>query len=313
MSSSWYLLIALWATFGLVVLMSLRIGTSVSARRRTMKLLQSEVGQVPSNLREQELSESFLKRALIPGVNRFAGLAKRLTPDETRRRLEHKLALAGSPPGWDADKLASLKLIGGISAIVLSFMVVSSTELGFLKSLLVIGIFVFLGFFGVDGILAGRGQERQKQIRRAMPDTMDLLTISVEAGLGFDAALGQVRTHVPGPLSEEIGRMMHQMRIGISRADAFRSLADRTDVEELKSFVLAMIQAETYGVSISKVLRAQAKEQRTKRRQHAEEKAMKIPVKILFPLIFCILPALFVVIIGPGAIRIVQNLFGITP
>ena len=311
--SSWYLLVALWSTFGLVVLMSLRIGLSVSARRRTLKLLQTEVGNVPANLREQQLSESFLKRALLPAVNRFGMLAKRLTPDETRKRLDHKLSLAGSPAGWDADKLASLKLIGGIAAVVLSVMTVGASDLGFLPSLGVIALFLFLGFFGVDGVLAGRGQERQKKIRRAMPDTMDLLTISVEAGLGFDAALGQVRRHVPGPLSEEIGRMMHQMRIGVSRADAFRSLADRTDVDELKSFVLAMIQAETYGVSISKVLRAQAKEQRTKRRQLAEEKAMKIPVKILFPLIFCVLPALFVVIIGPGAIRIVENLFGITP
>ena len=311
--SSWYLLVALWATFGVVVLASMRIGLSVSARRKTLKLLQSEVGNVPANLRERELSESFTRRALIPLLTQFGGLAKKLTPDETRKRLEHKLALAGSPPGWDADKLASLKLFGGIGMLLLGGMTVARADLGGLKSIGLMGVFVFLGFFGVDGILAGRGSERQHKIRRAMPDTMDLLTISVEAGLGFDSALAQVRTHVPGPLSEEIGRMMHQMRLGISRADAMRSLADRTDVDELKSFVLAMIQAETYGVSISKVLRAQAKEQRTKRRQLAEEKAMKIPVKILFPLIFCVLPALFVVIIGPGAIRIVENLFGITP
>jgi tight adherence protein C len=143
-----------------------------------------------------------------------------------------------------------------------------------------------------------------------MPDTMDLLTISVEAGLSFDAALAHVRKNVPGPLSDEIGRMLHEMQLGVSRVEAFRHLADRTDVEELKAFVLSMVQADTFGISVGKVLRAQAKELRMKRRQRAEEAAMKVPVKMLFPLIFCILPAMFIVMVGPGVIRIMRAFSG---
>jgi tight adherence protein C len=151
---------------------------------------------------------------------------------------------------------------------------------------------------------------RQESIRRALPDTLDLLSISVEAGLGFDAALMQVSRRVPGPLSQEIGRMMHEMQLGSSRAESFRHLADRVTAEEVRGFVLAMVQADVFGVSIANVLRAQSRELRLRRRQRAEERAMKIPVKLLFPMIFCILPALFVVIVGPGVIQIVDVLFG---
>jgi tight adherence protein C len=139
---------------------------------------------------------------------------------------------------------------------------------------------------------------------------MDLLTISVEAGLGFDAAMAQVVRNVDGPLSQEIARMLHELQLGVSRADAFRKLADRTDVEELRGFVVSMIQANKFGVGVANVLRAQARELRQKRKQRAEQKAMQTPVKILFPLIFCVLPSLFVVVLGPGVIRIFNSFFG---
>jgi tight adherence protein C len=139
---------------------------------------------------------------------------------------------------------------------------------------------------------------------------MDLLTISVEAGLGFDSALAQVVKHVPGPLTEEISRMMQEVQLGATRGEAFRHLGERSNVEELKSFVLAMVQADIFGISVSKVLRAQAKELRTRRRQRAERTAMQIPVKILFPMILCVMPALFIVVIGPGAIRIAESFAG---
>ncbi|MGH2747731.1 MAG: type II secretion system F family protein [Actinomycetota bacterium] len=310
--SSAYLILALVATFLLVGLASMRIGLSVAERRRMMRLLETQVNQV-ANLHHQDIAtRSFLSRIVLPFVSRFASAARRITPIDARRRLERKLALVGSPEGWDAERLAAFKLIGGVGGTVLGLSLGSGGDSASTTFLLT-ALFGGLGYFGVDGILSGRIAERQKKIRRAMPDTMDLLTISVEAGLGFDAALAQVMKNVPGPLSQEIGRMLQEMRLGISRADAFRNLAERTDVSELNSFVLAMIQADIFGVSVSKVLRAQARELRTRRRQTAEEKAMKIPVKILFPLIFCILPALFVVIIGPGAIRIMESLFGIAP
>jgi tight adherence protein C len=140
-----------------------------------------------------------------------------------------------------------------------------------------------------------------------MPDTIDLLTIAVEAGLGFDAALAHVRRRVPGPLSDEIGRMLQEIQLGVSRPDALRNLAARTDVDELRAFTLAMVQADQYGISIANVLRSQSKELRVKRRQRAEEKAQKVPTKLLFPLIFCILPAMFIVLLGPGAIKVINS------
>ena len=136
-------------------------------------------------------------------------------------------------------------------------------------------------------------------------------TIAVEAGLGFDAAMAHVRRNVPGPLSDEIGRMLQEIQLGIPRVDAFRDLAARTDVDELRAFVLAMVQADVFGVSISKVLRAQAKEMRTKRRQRAEQAGMQLPVKLIFPTLLCIMPALFVVVLGPGVIRISNSLLNV--
>ncbi len=142
-----------------------------------------------------------------------------------------------------------------------------------------------------------------------MSDTLDLLTISVEAGLSLNASIAQVVQNVPGVLSAEFARMLQEIQLGVPRSEAFRHLADRTDVEELNAFALAMIQADAFGVSIASVLRTQAQQLRIKRRQWAEQKAQQTPVKIVFPLVLCVLPALFVVIVGPGAIRIVTQLF----
>ena len=150
--------------------------------------------------------------------------------------------------------------------------------------------------------------DRQKEISRKLPDVLDLLVISVEAGLGFEQALDRTCTAVPGALSDEFRRMLHEIRIGSSRADALRAMADRTSVPELRTFILAMLQADTFGVSISKLLRAQADDMRIRRRLRAQEQAQKAPVKMLFPLVFCIFPSIFVVIIGPAFIQIQRSL-----
>ena len=157
---------------------------------------------------------------------------------------------------------------------------------------------IVLGFFGPDAWLQRKIDERRQQMLRALPDVLDLLVISVEAGLGFDSALSRVVSTVPGPLSEEFFRMLQETRVGVSRRDAMRHLMDRTDLDELRSFILAMIQAEAFGVTIARVLRVQADEMRVKRRQRAQEKAFAAPVKLVFPLVFCIFPALFIVLLG---------------
>jgi len=165
-----------------------------------------------------------------------------------------------------------------------------------------------IGFFLPDVLLYNSGLKRQLRIQAALPDAMDMLTVCVEAGLGFDAALAQVARNTSGPLAAELARVLQEMQIGKSRTEALHAMADRTTVTEFRAFVSAMVQASELGISVAKVLREQAKELRTRRRQRAEEQAQKVAVKIMFPLILCLFPALFVVVLGPGAISIMHAL-----
>ena len=204
-----------------------------------------------------------------------------------------------------------MKLAGVVLGAVLGLVVADFAGMVGIQKMVVVSVVALMGFVTPNVIIARKVEERQLAIRRSLPDTIDLLTISVEAGLGFDAALSEVTRNVPGPLSAEIGRMLQEMQLGVARTDALRDLAARTEVEDLNAFVLAMVQAETFGVSVANVLRAQTRDLRLKRRQYAEEAAHKLPVKLLFPLMVCVMPALFVVVIGPGVIRIMEGLGGI--
>ena len=172
---------------------------------------------------------------------------------------------------------------------------------------MIIALLTFVGFIVPDSILNSRVEDRKKEILRTLSDTLDLLTISVEAGLSLNAAIAMVVRNVPGVLSSEFARMLQEIQLGVPRSDAFRHLAERTDVDELNAFALAMVQADIFGVSIASVLRTQAAQLRIKRRQAIEAKARRRPVKIVFPLVLCVLPALFVVIVGPGAIQIFNS------
>jgi tight adherence protein C len=158
--------------------------------------------------------------------------------------------------------------------------------------------------------LRQKGAERTKTIQHELPDSLDLLTISVEAGLGFNAAVSQVARNTTGPLADELSRVLQEMQIGLSRSQALRALAERSALPELKEFVTAMVQADSFGIPIGKVLRVQSVEMRVKRRQRAEEMAQKVPVKILMPLIFFILPTLFIVVLGPGVLSIMAAFEG---
>ncbi len=307
--SSLYIPLALLGTFGAVVLGGMLVDTWLVRRRRALEVLRTQVKEVGFNVREEQLAEPFLDRVVGPMLGRLGDFARRVTPIGMRRRIARQLMLAGSPSSLDPDKVAAFKLFGSTGGAVLGFIL---ARLFGLSGILSMACTVFMAFFCYLIPGAGLGQKainRQETIQRAMPDTMDLLTISVEAGLSFDAALAHVRRNVPGPLSDEIGRMLQEIQLGEPRVEAFKHLADRTDVDELRAFVLAMTQADVFGVSVAKVLRSQSRDLRIRRRQRAEEKAIKVPVKILFPLIFCILPAMFVVLLGPGVILVLRVIF----
>ncbi len=220
-----------------------------------------------------------------------------------------KLLLAGSPAGWDAERVMAFKIIGAVAGAIGGFFFGVLVKPAPLIAIVATGLLVFVGFVLPDSVVNRRVDERQKEILKTLSDTLDLLTISVEAGLSLNASIAQVVQNVPGVLSSEFARMLQEIQLGVPRSEAFRHLADRTDVNELNAFALAMIQADVFGVSIASVLRTQAQQLRIKRRQAAEQKAQQTPVKIVFPLVLCVLPALFVVIVGPGAIRIVTQLF----
>ncbi len=260
-------------------------------------------------MREETLKRPLAERAVAPVFIRIGKWLNRLTPQGWLQKTQHRLVLAGSPGTLDANAWAVIKLLTTIGAFALWFFV--QVGLDAQMKILSLTLLLVLGFFGPDAWLTRKIDERRKAMQRALPDVLDLLVISVEAGLGFDSALARVVATVPGPLSEEFFRMLQETRVGVSRRDAMRHLQDRTDVEELRSFLLAMMQAEAFGVSIAQVLRVQADEMRVKRRQRAQEKAFAAPVKMVFPLVFCIFPALFIVLLGPAAIQIYETFTGL--
>jgi tight adherence protein C len=222
-----------------------------------------------------------------------------------RVKLDKLLALAGRPAGWPLSRVLLAKPALAIVAALFGLLVISGTSNGIV--LVMVLLVVVTAYFVPDLLLYSRGLERQAAIALELPDTLDQMLIAVEAGLGFESAMARAGRNGKGPLAQELVRTLQDMRVGMSRRDAYRALAARTDVPDLRAFVRAVVQADTYGISVSTVLRTQAKEMRVKRRQRAEEKAMQIPVKVLFPLMLFILPVLFIAVLGPTILAVVQN------
>lgn len=233
-------------------------------------------------------------------------VATKLSPANVAERLQYRLDLAGNPSTWTPDRMLAAKGIGLFAAGGLGALYSASFLLVWL--VVCVGVGAAFGFFLPDLLLYNAGQKRQENIRKALPDALDMLTVCVEAGLGFDAALAQVARNTKGPLAAELARVLQEMQIGKSRTDSLRAMTERTTVTELRAFVSALVQASELGIAMATVLREQSKELRIRRRQRAEEQAQKVPVKIMFPLIFCIFPVLFIAIIGPGAISIADAL-----
>ena len=259
------------------------------------------------DVRDQEMLAPISERVVAPVLESLTGVAQHFTPAGYGEKIAQKLVHAGNPPNLNVDKILVMKLLGLVSVV---FWLPVLLFLHFTGMILFVGVVVLWGcsFMYPDVLVNRKIEDREKEISRKLPDILDLLVISVEAGLGFEQALDRTCTAVPGALSDEFRRMLHEIRIGSTRADALRAMADRSNVVELRGFILAMLQADTFGVSISRLLRSQADEMRIKRRLQAQEKAQKAPVKMLFPLVFCIFPSIFVVILGPAMINISRSL-----
>ncbi len=299
------LLVGLTAVFlGIVgVVAAVAGGSDRGGVQRSLAAVRA-IKTAPDSMR-QDLDLPFNARVTEPFLARLTGIGRRFTPSDQTARMRRKLDLAGNPAGWDTDRILAFKVLGLLGGAALGF--VLPLLFGNVLWAIAFGIgLAVLGFYLPNIVLYQTAYNRSEQILRELPDALDLLVISVESGLGFDAALAQVARNTTGPLAEEFFRVLQEMQLGTGRADAMRALGERTDVGDLRGFITAMVQADAFGIPIANVLRVQAKEMRLRRSQRAEEAAQKVPVKILFPLIFCILPALFIAILGPAVIQIVE-------
>ena len=271
---------------------------ALSGERATNVDLASPTTADPRRLR---LAKSGTERTVTPLLERLGHAGRRFVPTARLHRLEQKLQQIADP-SWTVERVVALKvaftLLLGLFALVL---VLPDTSAA---SLLMIGLALAVGWFGPDAIIDRKVDERKYQIRRDVADTIDQLNVMVRAGLGIDAAISRIATHGQGPLSDEFARVMQDMRFGLNRQTALHNMAERVDLSELRGFVAALSQADQLGVPISDTLRSQAEELRDRRRKSAEEQAMKLPVKMLLPMVLCMLPVLFIVILGPAVINI---------
>jgi tight adherence protein C len=281
-----------------VALGSRKPGESLSAR-----LAEYSMRETPASLEEIELSMPFSERILAPMVRRASGFMVRFTPAQSLESTRHKLDLAGNPNNWTPSEFFGVRAVACVALGGLIFLVLSIANVDFLPRIGFTALFAVLGFMLPALWLGSKIRNRKNSVIKSLPDALDLLTICVEAGLGFDQSMQKVAEKWDDDLSRAFARVLHEIRLGKTRREALRDLANRMDVSDVTSFVAAVIQAEQLGVSIAKVLRIQSDQMRVRRRQRAEEKAHQAPVKMLFPMVFLIFPAIWVVLLGPALLQ----------
>ena len=289
--------------FVFVVVLLVNVLTQVDEKATVRASLRQLDGYEVSNVRDQELLKPVSERALEPIFDGLLNVGKRFTPIGYIEKTKRQFASLGYSGTEQWDRFMAVRVILRVLVIPYLWMIFKLDPGGML-TLALAGVGTFVLAKGPDAILNRKVEERQHEIRVKLPDVLDLLVISVEAGLGFEQALERTAAAVPGPLSEESRRMLQETRMGASRADALRALDERTQVDDLGTFILAMLQADAFGVSISRILRGQADEIRIRRRQAAQELSQKAPIKMLVPLAVCIFPAIFVVVLLPAAIQV---------
>lgn len=283
--------IALGAILAIVLPVSYLVWSVAATDRVAIRNIQANLGQRARNDAPQTLSLE------------FSAFTRKVTPVRYVAWLDKQLAALGRPKEWPLERLLAVKPLLALGAGLLGlFHFFASPEPSRFAILLAA---IAFGYFAPDLLIRTNAEKRRDKIRQELPNTLDQMLISVQAGLGFEAAMARTAQNGTGPLADEMTRTLQDMQVGRSRKEAYLAMSDRVDVPDLRSFIRAIVQADAYGIAIAKVLKVQAHEMRMKRRQRAEEHAMKIPVKILFPLIFFIFPTLFIILLGPAVMNII--------
>ncbi len=288
------------------------VGSIIINRRRQLQSRLADIQKMSDDADPEDMLRlPFMHRVVMPALNNIGHVLGKIAPKEIRSRVDRRIRYAGSPKNLNFFSLLALQLLVGGALLFLAWFLTSTFQFDGGQMFLVVALMTLGGFFLPYGIITSKADTRQQTIRKTLPDFLDLLLVSVEAGLGFDMALKRVASQMPGPISMEVKRALEVIRMGGNREGALRGIAWRSGVSELSSFISAVIQAEQLGSNITNTLRVQAEYMRQKRRQKAEELANKAQVKLIFPLIFFIFPSLFVVILGPAAIQIFRALAGL--
>lgn len=274
------------------------------------RLSELTISDEPMSLEELELSQDFGQRIILPFFDRIGELAQRFTPQATLESARLRLEMAGNPMQMNPAFFLMLRFVFAVLFGGILFLILARTGGNWLQGLGISLLFLLIGFAFPSLWLSGRIKARQKAVFRAMPDALDLLTISVEAGLGFDAAMSKVHEKWINELALEFGRVIQEIRLGKLRRDALRDMSDRLGVAEMSSFVAAVIQSEQLGVSMAKVLRIQSDQMRVRRRQMAEEEAHKAPIKMVFPIALLIFPSIMIILLGPAAMLLLTSPLG---
>ncbi|MFQ5612497.1 MAG: type II secretion system F family protein [Anaerolineae bacterium] len=298
--------IGLLGTISLVVV-GLRGGGGGDASDLQVRLEEFAGREAPVTLEEIELSQPFSQRVLLPILQRASNFAVRFTPAQTMEATRQKLEKAGRPNNWGPAEFYGFRALAAVVLLALIFLLLWAAQQPILNRIAFAAIAGVMGYILPGVWLGSRIRQRQKELIKTLPDALDLLTIAVEAGMGFDGAMAKVADKWDNELSNEFGRVIHEIRLGKARAEALREMDRRTGIQDIKSFIAAVIQAEQLGVSMAKVMRIQSEQMRIRRRQRAEEEAHKAPVKMLFPMVFLIFPALFIVLLGPAVLIILES------
>ena len=301
----------IWIFVGIIVVLAVSLVVVGMRNRQIDTPLEERLHEYISSgeqitLEEIELSQPITERILVPVVEKIGEITEKFTPQNAIEQVELKLELAGNPTGIDPTVFWASRFIAaiGIGGLLLLVFSMGSMDWSWGKKLLATGFFSIIGYYMPQLLLQSKINTRQDMIRKSMPDALDLLTICVQAGLGFDAAMSRVAEKWEDELADEFGRCLREIQLGNVRRVALRNMAERIGIIEMTSFVAAIIQSEQLGVSMSKVLRIQSDQMRTRRRQIAEEKAQQAPVKMLFPMALLIFPSIMIILLGPAGLQL---------